>query len=323
MTSNERAARSDTKTVTRAKNRSGVIRNYCPCRLIPHPSHLVKEERFASRRNIRRLFANAGCSGSDESQNPTQSFKARGMSVGFRWRNISALQTGRSQRWQRRAAPYAATLHAPDSKPRLHAPRYTAGQYYRMPRDRCPRNLDRRLITDCAAEIGRRKENWFDVSTLKEPYRIEEKKTLGYELAEQLKLGVTRRHYLSTGGGPALIGMWKAFDEMENRLDRPKTATDVLGPGRGLRADRSCVRSGRKLRRRFPNAHTLAAGLRVPKAIGDFSSSKFFASRWGRIAVSDEEMIRVAAEVASKRRTLRRSGRCSLFCGTEVATLVR
>jgi len=157
------------------------------------------------------------------------------------------------------------------------------------------------LITDCAAEIGRRKENWFDVSTLKEPYRIEGKKTLGYELAEQLNWELPDAIIYPTGGGTGLIGMWKAFDEMEKLgwigQKRPRMfSVQAEGCAPIVRA----FEAGENSAAEFPNAHTLAAGLRVPKAIGDFLILKILRqSNGGAIAVSDEEMIRVAADVAS------------------------
>jgi len=157
------------------------------------------------------------------------------------------------------------------------------------------------LITDCAAEIGRRKENWFDVSTLKEPYRIEGKKTLGYELAEQLNWELPDAIIYPTGGGTGLIGMWKAFDEMEKLgwigQKRPRMFSVQA---EGCAPIVLAFEAGENSAAEFPNAHTLAAGLRVPKAIGDFLILKILRqSNGGAIAVSDEEMIRVAAEVAS------------------------
>ena len=187
------------------------------------------------------------------------------------------------------------------------------------PRARCLRNLDRRSGSDCAAEIGRRKEDRFDVSTLKEPYRIEGKKTLGYELAEQLNWELPDVIIYPTGGGTGLIGMWKAFDEMEKLgwigQKRPRMfSVQAEGCAPIVRA----FEAGENSAAEFPNAHTLAAGLRVPKAIGDFLILKILRqSNGGAIAVNDAEMIRVAAEVASSEGTLCRSGRCSMLRGTE------
>ncbi len=160
------------------------------------------------------------------------------------------------------------------------------------------------LITDCGAEITRRKdkEGWFDLSTLKEPYRIEGKKTLGYEIAEQLNWKLPDVILYPTGGGTGLIGMWKAFDEMEKLgwIDskRPRMfSVQASGCAPIVRA----FEAGEKFAAEFPNAHTVASGLRVPKAIGDFLMLRILRdSKGGAIAVEDEEIIRAVSEVGSK-----------------------
>jgi threonine synthase len=160
------------------------------------------------------------------------------------------------------------------------------------------------LITDCGAEIARRKERegWFDLSTLKEPYRVEGKKTLGYELAEQLNWQLPDAILYPTGGGTGLIGMWKAFDEMETLgwigKKRPRMfAVQAAGCAPIVRA----FEEREKTAAEFPDAHTIASGLRVPKAIGDFLMLNILRqSKGGAIAVDDEEMIRVTREVGSK-----------------------
>jgi threonine synthase len=170
------------------------------------------------------------------------------------------------------------------------------------------------LITDCGAEIARRKgaEGWFDVSTLKEPYRVEGKKTLGYELAEQWQHRKSSRArdlrselpdviLYPTGGGTGLIGMWKAFDEMEALgwigKKRPRMfAVQATGCAPIVRA----FETGKEIAEEFADAHTVAAGLRVPKAIGDFLILNILRqSNGSAIAVDDEEMIRSAREVGS------------------------
>jgi threonine synthase len=160
------------------------------------------------------------------------------------------------------------------------------------------------LITDCGAEIARRKEKegWFDMSTLKEPYRVEGKKTLGYEMAEQLNWKLPGVILYPTGGGTGLIGMWKAFDEMEKLgwIDqkRPRMfSVQASGCAPIVRA----FEAGEEFAGEFPNAHTVASGLRVPKAIGDFLMLKILReSNGGAIAVEDEEMIRTVREVGSR-----------------------
>jgi threonine synthase len=157
------------------------------------------------------------------------------------------------------------------------------------------------LITDCGAEIARRKvaEGWFDMSTLKEPYRVEGKKTLGYELAEQLDWTLPDVILYPTGGGTGLIGMWKAFDEME--------ALGWIGPARprmfsvqasGCAPIVRAFEAGEKFAAEFPNAQTCASGLRVPKAVGDFLMLDILrASKGGAVTVDDEAMIGMTREV--------------------------
>jgi threonine synthase len=159
------------------------------------------------------------------------------------------------------------------------------------------------LITDCGAEIARRKtaEGWFEMSTLKEPYRVEGKKTLGYELAEQLDWTLPEVILYPTGGGTGLIGMWKAFDEMEALgwigSKRPRMfSVQASGCAPIVRA----FEAGEKFAAEFPNAHTVASGLRVPKAVGDFLMLEALrVSGGGAIAVEDEAMIRVTREVGA------------------------
>jgi threonine synthase len=160
------------------------------------------------------------------------------------------------------------------------------------------------LITDCGAEIARRKEQegWFDVSTLKEPYRVEGKKTLGYELAEQLGWQLPDVVLYPTGGGTGLIGMWKAFAEMETLgwigSKRPRMfSVQASGCAPIVRA----FQAGASHAEEFPNASTRASGLRVPKAIGDFLMLKILrASNGGAVTIEDEEMIRITREVGSQ-----------------------
>src|SRR5216117_117364 len=240
----------------------------------------------------------------DESLNPTQSFKARGMSVAV----SMAKHLGATRLAVPSAGNAGGALAAYAARAGLEANVF-------MPRDtpranivEC-RELDAHvtlidgLITDCAAEVGRHKakEGWFDMSTLKEPYRIEGKKTLGYELAEQLNWQLPDVILYPTGGGTGLIGMWKAFDEMETLgwigKKRPRMfAVQATGCAPIVRA----FEAGEKIAAEFPDAHTVAAGLRVPKAIGDFLILNILCqSNGGAIAVTDEEMIRSAREVGS------------------------
>jgi threonine synthase len=241
----------------------------------------------------------------DESLNPTQSFKARGMSV--------AVSMAKYLGATKLAAPSAGNAGGALA---TYAARAGLEAHIFMPRDTPRANIVEcrelgahvtlidGLITDCGAEIARRKEKegWFDMSTLKEPYRVEGKKTLGYELGEQLNWELPEAILYPTGGGTGLIGMWKAFDEMETLgwigKKRPRMfAVQAAGCAPIVRA----FEAGEKTAAEFPDAHTIASGLRVPKAIGDFLILKILRdSQGGAVAVDDEEMIRVAREVGSK-----------------------
>jgi threonine synthase len=240
----------------------------------------------------------------DESQNPTQSFKARGMSVAV----SMARHLGATKLAVPSAGNAGGALAAYAARAGLEAHIFMPCDTPRANITEC-RELGARvtlidgLITDCGAEIARRKgaEGWFDMSTLKEPYRIEGKKTLGYELAEQLDWQLPEVILYPTGGGTGLIGMWKAFDEMEALgwigKKRPRMfSVQASGCAPIVRA----FEAGEKFAAEFPNAHTCASGLRVPKAIGDFLILKILReSNGGAVAVNDETMIRVTREVGS------------------------
>ena len=173
---------------------------------------LLHAPRFGAAAGLEQLWVK------DEAQNPTQSFKARGMAVAV----SMAKHLGATKLAVPTAGNAGGALAAYAARAGLEA-------HIFMPRDTPRANIIEcrelgahvtlldGLITDCGAEIARRKEaeGWFDMSTLKEPYRVEGKKTLGYELAEQLSWELPDVVIYPTGGGTGLIGMWKAFDEME------------------------------------------------------------------------------------------------------------
>jgi threonine synthase len=240
----------------------------------------------------------------DESQNPTQSFKARGMAAAV----SMAKELGATKLAVPSAGNAAGALAA-------YAARAGLECFIFMPRDTPRANvveceltganvtLMDGLITDCGAEVGRRKEaeGWFDVSTLKEPYRVEGKKTLGYEVAEQLNWELPDVIIYPTGGGTGLIGMWKAFDEMEQMgwigSKRPRMVTvQAAGCAPIVRA----FEEGKRFADEFPNAATTASGLRVPKAVGDFLILDALRNSGGTaIAVTDQELIDATGEIGS------------------------
>ncbi len=259
---------------------------------------LLSARRFGERLGLRNLLVK------DESVNPTQSFKARGMTT--------AVSMAKFLGVTKLAVPSAGNAGGAMA---AYAARAGLEAHVFMPRDTPRANIIEcrevgahvtlidGLITDCGAEIGRRKaaEGWFEMSTLKEPYRVEGKKTLGYELAEQLNWKLPDVVIYPTGGGTGLIGMWKAFDEMETLgwIDskRPRMFTvQASGCAPIVRA----FEAGEDFAPEFPNAHTVASGLRVPKAVGDFIMLRILReSGGGAIAIDDAEMIRVTREVGA------------------------
>jgi threonine synthase len=160
------------------------------------------------------------------------------------------------------------------------------------------------LINDCGKLVGEGKaaRGWFDVSTLKEPYRIEGKKTMGLELAEQLGWRLPAAIFYPTGGGTGLIGLWKAFDELEALgwigPERPRmVAVQASGCAPIVRA----WEAGDEHAPLWQDAHTVAAGIRVPVAIGDFLILRAVRASGGfAIAVDDDTIMAARDEVAAR-----------------------
>jgi threonine synthase len=270
---------------------------------------LLRALRLGRRVGIQELYIK------DESQNPTQSFKARGMATAV----SMAKELGSKKLAVPSAGNAAGALAA-------YAARAGIRSYIFMPRDTPRANvveceqtgahvtLMDGLITDCGAEVGRRKEKegWFDVSTLKEPYRVEGKKTLGYELAEQMHWQLPDVIIYPTGGGTGLIGMWKAFDEMQEMgWIGPKRPRMVTVQAEGCAPIVRAFEEGNRFADEFPNAATTASGLRVPKAIGDFLIlDALRASRGTAVSVTDEELIAATREIGAAE---------GIFCAPEGA----
>lgn len=270
---------------------------------------LLPAERLGKKLGINELYIK------DESQNPTQSFKARGMSAAV----SMAKELGARKLAVPSAGNAAGALAAYAARAGLECFIFMPSDTPRANVVECEQTgaevtLIDGLITDCGAEVARRKEaeGWFDVSTLKEPYRVEGKKTLGYELAEQLNWKLPDVIIYPTGGGTGLIGMWKAFEEMEQMgwigSDRPRMVTvQASGCAPIVRA----FEAGERFAAEFPDAETVASGLRVPKAIGDFLIlDAIRASRGTAVAVSDEELIAATREIGAAE---------GIFCAPEGA----
>ena len=232
----------------------------------------------------------------DEGLNPTGSFKARGMSV--------AVTMAKAYGLKKLAAPSAGNAA---SALAAYAAAASLEAYIFMPKDVPLANrvecesygahvtLVNGLISDCARIVAERKEDegWFDVSTLKEPFRVEGKKTMGYEVAEQLKWKLPQAIIYPTGGGVGLLGMWKAFDEMETLgwigPDRPRV---VVVQSAGCAPIVKAWDEGKPSADFWPDASTLASGLRVPKAYGDYLILEILRKSSGiALAATDAEIM--------------------------------
>lgn len=258
---------------------------------------LLKAERLGRALGLTQLYIK------DEAFNPTASFKARGMAV--------AVSMAKALGVTKLAVPSAGNAAGALA---AYAARAGLEAYIFMPRDAPRANLIEAqlcgahvelvdgVITDCAQRLaeGRDQHGYFDVSTLKEPYRVEGKKTMGYELAEQMSWQLPDLIIYPTGGGTGLIGLWKAFDEMEAMgwIDsrRPRMVTvQASGCAPIVRA----FEAGKTEADEFPHPETIAAGLRVPRAIGDFLMLEILRRSGGTaIAVSDAEILDAVRELA-------------------------
>lgn len=160
------------------------------------------------------------------------------------------------------------------------------------------------LINDCGKIVGEGKtsQGWFDVSTLKEPYRIEGKKTIGLELAEQLDWELPDVIFYPTGGGTGLIGMWKAFDELETMgWIGPKRPRMIAVQATGCAPIVKAFEEGEEHAPLWEDAHTVAAGIRVPIAVGDFLILRAVRESGGfAIAVTDEDTMAARDEIAAE-----------------------
>jgi threonine synthase len=259
---------------------------------------LLPAERLGATLGLSNLFIK------DESLNPTQSFKARGMSAAVSMAKELGVTSVAAPSAGNAGGALAAYAARAGMKAHIFVPRDTPrANIVECERVGASVTLVDGLITDCGVEVARRKdaEGWFDVSTLKEPYRVEGKKTLGYELAEQMEWTLPDVILYPTGGGTGLVGMWKAFAEMEELgwigAARPRMVTvQSEGCAPIVRA----FDEGKRHAEMFDNAETVASGLRVPKAIGDFLILDAIRESGGiALAVSDDELIAAVDEVGA------------------------
>ena len=233
----------------------------------------------------------------EEGANPTGTFKARGLALAvtmarhYGLRKLAVPSAGNA------AGALAAYAAAAGIEAHIFMPRDVPfANYLEAVAYGANVTLVNGLISDCARIVAERKqeENWFDVSTLKEPFRIEGKKTMGYELVEQLGWEYADAVFYPTGGGVGLIGMWKAFEELEQLCwvkpgKRPRMiAVQASGCAPVARA----FEAGANVSQMWQNASTFASGLRVPKPYGDAIMLDILrASKGIALTVTDEEIL--------------------------------
>jgi len=254
----------------------------------------------------RRLGARLGAKDvwiKDEGLNPTGSFKARGLACAVSMAKELGVRKMAIPSAGNAASALAAYAAAAGIEAHIFMPQdVPQANYIECKAFGAQVTLVDGLISDCAKLVaaGAEKYGWYDVSTLKEPYRIEGKKTMGYEVAEQFNWRLPDAIFYPTGGGVGLIAMWKAFDEMQALgwvgSERPKMiAVQVEGCQPVVRAfERGETRS-----QFWENASTVAAGLRVPKPLGDFLVLDAVRASGGTaLAVSDDELLDAGIQLA-------------------------
>ncbi|HWZ86034.1 MAG TPA: threonine synthase [Thermoanaerobaculia bacterium] len=259
---------------------------------------LLRADRLGERSAFRDLWIK------DEAANPTGSFKARGLSAAvskakeFGYTKIAVPTAGNAggaaSAYAAKAGMECHVFMPADTPPvfRIECERYGAKV-----------TMVDGLIDDCGRLVAESaaREGWHDVSTLKEPFRVEGKKTMGYELAEDFAWTLPDAILYPTGGGTGLIGMWKAFDEMEELgwIDgrRPKM---FAVQAEGCAPIPKAFAEGRLVSEKFPNAHTYASGLRVPKPFADYLILQYVRESAGSaVTVTDDEMRRACDEIGA------------------------
>ncbi|HUJ32884.1 MAG TPA: threonine synthase [Candidatus Acidoferrum sp.] len=233
----------------------------------------------------------------EEGANPTGSFKARGLALAvtmtrhYGLRKLAVPSAGNA------AGALAAYCAAAGIEAHIFVPRDVPfANYVEAVAYGAKVTLVNGLISDCARMVAERKEKegWFDISTLKEPFRVEGKKTMGYELVEQLGWEYPDAVFYPTGGGVGLIGMWKAFAELEELgWVRPgKRPRMIAIQSSGCAPVVRAFEQGGKASEAWQNAATFASGLRVPKAYGDYIILEILRDSGGTaVAIPDDQIL--------------------------------
>ena len=281
---------------------------YAPALPVRFSKNIVSlQEGFTPLHHLHRLGERLECDElwlKDEGVNPTATFKARGISCAIsmcRELGISKIAIPTAGNAGGALAAYAA---AAGIEAHVFMPRdVPAANLIEAKASGANVTLVDGLISDCAKRVteGKATEHWFDLSTLKEPYRIEGKKTMGFEAAEQFGWNLPDAIFYPTGGGVGMIGMWKAFEELEKLgwigSKRPKMiAVQAEGCAPIVRA----FEKEAEFSEFCTDASTIASGLRVPKALGDFLVLRAVRESGGTaIAVSDDEIMKASENLAA------------------------
>jgi threonine synthase len=282
---------------------------YAPALPVRASRNIVSlKEGFTPLHRLHRLGTAFECDNlwlKDEGTNPTGSFKARGLSCAISMcvelgiRKVAIPTAGNA------GGALAAYAAAAGIEAHVFMPRdVPIANYLEARAFGAKVSLIDGLISDCAKKVaeGKATENWFDVSTLKEPYRIEGKKTMGYEAAEQFAWELPDAIFYPTGGGVGMIGMWKAFAEMEQLgwigSRRPKM---ISVQAEGCMPIVRAFEQNAEFSEFWQGAQTAASGLRVPKALGDFLVLRAVRESAGTaVAVTEQEMMGACERLASQ-----------------------
>ncbi|HWF04436.1 MAG TPA: threonine synthase [Candidatus Angelobacter sp.] len=240
----------------------------------------------------------------DEGLNPTGSFKARGLCAAVTMAKQYGLKKLAVPSAGNAASALAAYCAAAGIEAHIFMPKdVPLANFVECKAYGAHVTLVDGLISDCARMVNERKqaEGWFEISTLKEPFRVEGKKTMGYEVAEQLNWELPDAIFYPTGGGVGLIGMWKAFDEMEQLgwLKSSKRPKMIAVQADGCAPVVKAWNEHKPVAEMWQNAQTAAAGLRVPKPYADYIILDILKKSGGTaIAVSEEQIFQAVQEWA-------------------------
>jgi threonine synthase len=275
---------------------------------------ILHTARLAAEFGVKHLYVK------DESRLPTGSFKSRGMTMAISMANHFGLKkvacptagnAGGAMAAYAARAGMEAYVFMPDDTPAINMKEcYLAG---------AKTFLVNGLITDCGRLVdeGKKTKGWFDVSTLKEPYRIEGKKTMGLELAEQFDWELPDVILYPTGGGTGLIGMWKAFAELEQLgwLRSPKKPKMISCQSDGCAPIAVAFQKGERFAQKFERAATIASGIRVPAAVGDFMILDAVRASGGVAIATPEADIPKWMQLASSREGVALCPETAVCCG--------